>query len=431
MTFTHKNKAIFALLCLVLLLLPACLPACGQEIVDPIGDLDEIDQWAPYLSEEESEALFGRVAKENCANLDGPYAYYIGRLYDDPEKTQEIVYRYNCETGETGVACQIPACPHTKGSGCPFEKLQDFGVLRTYRGGVLFQIEPTMDGMDAGVMCGLAWYSPETGEYRVICEDATNCYPTENFLYYDRYEPADELDSEYPEGFKKQLWRYDWESEKATLVFDGGHWNCIFYPITGMKKGEDQIYMYVQDSRITSEGGTQTNYRIERFDEATGERVTVYDGGNVTELRYLSAEYMLFLEYDTVNFANKSTVCHLMNLQTGEERILEDHVAGSELLTDRFVLYQKKDPTGEADWILCCYDIAAGEVTDSYPLYGGWIDGVKNLYRGRIVSFLNGPTLDENDNFVEIGDVLERDICTGKMRVVDWKEVRTVEAETE
>ena len=60
-----KLISALALLLTAVMLFPAAMLSCSSGIEDPIGE-EEVKEWAPLLSVEEAEAIFGKVTGHNA-----------------------------------------------------------------------------------------------------------------------------------------------------------------------------------------------------------------------------------------------------------------------------------------------------------------------------------------------------------------------------
>ena len=211
MFFTPQKRGALAGFCLLLML----LASCAYGIVDPIGDVDsDIEQWAPLLSVEEADALFGTPAANEAYAFEGEYFYYVDLLSEE-SPSNLMIYRYNIETGIAEYACRDSICAHS-GSTCPFGNIDGFTLLRAVEDGVIYR-----GGLDSGV----EWYDLATQEHRLLEKEATNCYRTETTIYYD----CTSEDPDDPSNFVYELWRIDnTQTGEKTLVGVGSEKGDVF-----------------------------------------------------------------------------------------------------------------------------------------------------------------------------------------------------------
>ena len=404
MGFTQK-------LCCAIAVALLLLPSCSDGIVDPIGDLEEIEEWAPVLSEEEADALFGAAETQYASLIDYPWLYYAGDYRVTEKERIMTVYRFNCETGESEYACQDPVCTHDEESGCPFENYRNFGSLSTIHGGVLYTTQ-RFGGNP------LEWYDPATAEHRELVPDADNYYVVGGELYFDRVEFSEEAAAAGENTFAKQLWRYDWEAKSATLVAETLEAYDVIEPV--FAEGEERILL---SSSYDFAGNFSEEQRyLYWIDPTTGERTPVLDygiyGGTIWATGhwfcYREDTYHLTLEEDSPFYL------HLVDLETGEDKVVDEDCVGLEFVipTDRYLLVLNPDPTGENMRILRCYDLEKGEWAKEYPLSGEYDASLMRYYRGRLYFLSSWKTFVDDPEKAEIFGYLQWDILTGRQRLL-------------
>ena len=420
MKFDEKARGILAiLLATVTILSAALLPACSSGIVDPIGDVSDIDDWTPSLTDEEAEALFGHTETQALQHIDGDYLYYIGRLREGSDS--RTVYRYNLRTGETQLACQDTTCPHTEGSSCPFERVStSTTVLCAVNGGVVY------------VTWGpnqLQWYHPDTREHKVFdVEEPLLCHKAGDSVYYDKVTILDA--PEHLGDARREMWRLDIASGKSTLVGTGRETDQYLRPY--LLDGQETILLYSlvgPDEKVEQDG-----FWIYRVNGENEDRIPLYEDKLSCYGINPYGKYFFYNEYDIHWYETHDTepprVLHLVDSTTGENRILDEDSADDAfiVMTGRCVMALKDDPTGEHAQILRCYDYLTGEQKD-YPLEGEKWRGPLMYYRGRI--YMESPyQTDGSDEVTARATIVAWDIFSGRQQVLGKREIAVETSET-
>ena len=407
MRILKKAKMFFVLVFLFMLSL---LSSCNDGIVDPIGDLEDIEPWAPYLSEEEAEVLFGEKDIVNNYAFDGPYLYYVG----DMTATKKTVYRYNCESGEIDFACQDSICTHETGSGCPFARVTDNTWICANSEGLAYTVWDPVHQLE--------WYDLKTRGHRVLVvdDDLTTCWLFGDTLYFDRFVYSFEYE-DVSRGVR-QIWRYDLQTDEEFLIGEADQHDITAEP--GVINGKETVII---DSYVDPDGNELPAMRewLYQLDPKSGERISLHDGDLPSLWVMDGADCFVYTEGDPFELP-QAAVLHFVNLITGEDRVLSEasgHI-GHTAITKRCILALVDDPDGNNAKILHCYDYTTGEHTQ-YPMQGEWLGKYLRYHRGRIYlwqAYIPG----EDGEKLDEADYVEWDILTGRQRVVKGKEVIVV-----
>ena len=435
-----KNRKRFAKiltpLLALLLLSTILLSSCDGDIVDPIGDTEENADFAPYLSVEEADALFGATAS---AQFDGPYLYYTAKRpgkgsIPGSSSPPLMAYRYNCETGEVAYACQDSTCTHGVKSSCPFARLVSNGDLSVMRDGIVYL---TWEG-EYGT--AVNYYDMKTGERKIIDYDTDMVDGVGSGVYYQKFEMEFDSETFQMASGDMQLWRYDIDTGKSTMVTKGDM--SEFYPF--LLDGREtvlELSIYDPAGDPTVDEGRPWYYKI---DVATGERSLLWDSPLYGYLRGFAGEYLLFEEYDfhyydTHDEGEPESVWHLLDHVTKEDRVIEEidlsPLGDDAILTDRCLLFltQGEDgkPDGGGSRVLRSIDLSTLEET-VYPMECSWYGFSYAYSRGRLYStdpfFMADAIAEVQDPEGSIYNLprktlLEWDICTGRQRLLDGNEV--------
>ena len=435
-----KRKVFSALLLVVIMLLPSCgekTPAPTEKPSDAVSRTgsetpsDTTSEEKPFrsLTDEEAEALFGH-ANSPVSKIDGDYCYFMDVASDNGY----TMCRYHYDTGEIEYVCRKPGCTHTEGSGCPLYLANGHnaplcvsdGKVVLYKMGDYIPGTDTSDGIADRGDASFIWYDMQTNESRehtafersptVFCYRAGNSFYCEAYLY-DRATASS----------RTELWKFDMTGGEPTLAatFDGEDKRIIPYLVNG-----EEVFLGFSRTDVPSGETPSNRWWIYRIDENTGERSLFYEKSVSNYLVDICGNMLLYADYDTDWFlthdpeddAPMPKTLRLVDLSTGEEKILAENVTDlyNYLLTDRCVMYMLNDPTEENAFILHCYNYLTGEKTE-YPLKGKRWRGYNFYYdRGQLYS-LDLSLLDENGNPVRHGTLVTLvvwDIATGAQREI-------------
>ena len=439
MDFLKKARSLLALGLAVLLL----LPGCAYGIADPIGDLEEGGSFAPFLSVEEADALFGATTS---TQFGGPYMYYTADLPgysgNAGNPTIPTVYRYNCETGEVDFACQDPVCTHKFRSGCPFEDFEAMMGVEAYRDGILY-VSREND-------LTLCYYDLKTRETMRIFENTGTFWVVGDHVYI--MEVTTEQDSDNLEFQPKyDIWR--WTPELKTAQW-----------VTGRPRGEyaryDVVLYHGRETVIETsfdgpEGSTLDIERtwLYRIDAETQERELFFEHSFPNSGFWYGGDHLLY--WDRTNGEETPeeptdpdeeewrTFLYLVDLDTMEEEYLgelhSDLTGECVNMTESCILWLRDDPADEYSRILHCYNFITGEKSE-YPMPCAWYGDGFYYYRGRLYMFfgfsleeaLEREAMKETDfeayhkyeaQLMLSSVIVDWDILTGRQRVIDGTEV--------
>ena len=440
-----KHNMIIRLCLSVLLTAAMLLPSCGEKTPAPTEDplnvvsekgsdtpSDTAPEEKPFrsLSDEESEALFGRMEEGTVANLDSGDCYFFD-VPADPESCGNgmTVYRYHGDTGEIEYACRKPGCAHfgdpeTLESDCPLfspvSYISQMDCMSVSNGKILCLFKgrkmPLFDeeGNDLldeegkpvseRINPSFSFYDPETNTSRVINISEFNsevyCCLAGSSLYYGRsvYNEADG-------SSHHELWKLNETGGEPTLA--------------AVSEGSDRIKPYFVNGEevflvcSAEDFENDLRYRIYRVNGTTGEKSLFFEKPVDTFYGFLGNSF-LYADTDT-----DTVVLHSADLSTGEDRVIEKIKNGARnvTFTDRCVMYLMDDPTGKSAFILNCYNYLTGEKTE-YPLKGKkWQDG--NLfYDGGMLYMIGSELLDEDGKAVSFSTLVVWDITSGAQREI-------------
>ena len=465
-----KRMKKIARFCLSILLTAAMLlPSCDGNTPEPAekpsdavsqtgsetsSDIAPEEKPFRSLSAEEAEALFGKASPFDASRIENGYFYFFDTpAHPESNGSGMTAYRYNSDTGEVEYVCQKSGCTHfgdpeTLESDCPLyvpvnsaDQLISVlnGKVFCRSGGGLWSVldeEGNLKFDEKGMPIieerayQLVWYDPQTNESRTLTIGKSDYfmffYRGKNCFYYYKTSYDKVTDS-----VRGELWSVGETGGDSALVAAGG-WTddgVVGVIVPCLLNGEEVFFEFSRTD-VPSGEEDSNRYRIYRIDENTGERSLFYE----KSVPYYSVEVcgnaFLYADYDTEWFLTHDReddtpmpkTLRLVDLSTGEEKILAENVTDlyNYLLTDRCAMYMLNDPSGENAFILHCYNYLTGEKTE-YPLKGKRWRGYNFYYdRGQLYS-LDLSLLDENGNPVRHDDLVTLvvwNIATGAQREI-------------
>lgn len=337
----------------LLLMLP--LTSCSSGIKDPIGDseIGKTELWAPLMSPEEVDALFGSPSTSDAYQFYGDYVYFYGPI--SAKSSQNTIYRYNIETGIAEYVCQEPACSHTAGSSCPFARVTGGTLICALGDGIAYRCEPGQ---------GVEWYNIKTKEHKFLTKEAHNCFRVGDTVYYDYAGTG--LDPDDPRKVVHQLWRVDdLKTGDKTLVGEGNETVAFFYPYELDGKETIVEYSMIDPEGKPTPGPVQTY--LYTTDPETGEKSLFCDQCTLgidtagTHFLYYALDYTGW----TVDGSEMpSAFLCLTDATTGETTVLEDKdecdgdYVTPTAITDRCAMWLKEDRKRQGH-VLHCYVMSA------------------------------------------------------------------------
>ena len=413
------------------------LSGCAYGIEDPIGDLPNAEDFAPYLSLEEADALFGA---STFTQFDGTYLYYIDEMPGKQGIPQSnnpplMIYRYNCETGETSLACMDSTCSHSLKSGCPFARLIRNGAPAVIDGKLVYLTseDTTLFDQPHHIGDALNIYDLTTMERKIISYESADVYEViGDGIYYHVTEY--EEDPEHPgmvSGDVKQIWRYDIPTGTAAMVNKDPHLEFEVF----LRDGRETVM--IPRWIPTEEDVTREELWLYAVDGLTGEVSLLWQKPLSGYVSGIAGDYILFVEYNRYwydeDIADEEVkyTRRLLNYVTGEDILLyqapRDPLQPQFLLNDGALLTFEPDPDNGSARILRHRDLSTGKET-VYPLESQWCALNFYYYRGRLYGdrafLLSEAEKPDTDVFkMKKKDFVEWDICTGKQRILDGNEV--------
>lgn len=190
-----------------------------------------------------------------------------------------------------------------------------------------------------------------------------------------------------------------------------------------------QSYIGPDGESIYTPNWGQQKVWLYRVESGSEERKLIYDKPvpyvDRSNFNMIAGDSVFFADYEPNTTGGSSPkTFHLVNLSTGEDKILAENITDVKLyrlaFTDRCLMWLRDDPTEQYSYILYCYDYLTGEEKE-YPLKGDkkrkWREG--ELFYDRGLLYLVGPNLfDEKGAIYSHTALVVWDIASGAQREI-------------